>query len=227
MKKTVLKNRKKMICDMISSREYVPMRAKEIAVLLQIPKARRKELEEVLEVLTEEGKIEADRRGRYRSCGGKKETAGYWRERFWVMQKASDSCLFRSCREKICIFRKSIRAELFIWTRWKQNFFRHQAEKERGAHYPRDGSRHPGAGGNVRAQRPFGFVTPDNPKISRDIYIPEEQCMDAQTGQKVVVQVRSYGDRRKSPEGAVTEILGYAGDAGVDVLSVARERGLR
>ena len=48
MKKTVLKNKKKMIYDMISSREYVPMRAREMAVLLQIPKGRRKELEEVL-----------------------------------------------------------------------------------------------------------------------------------------------------------------------------------
>ena len=55
MKKTVLKNKKKMIYDMISSREYVPMRAREMAVLLQIPKGRRKELEEVLEALKEEG----------------------------------------------------------------------------------------------------------------------------------------------------------------------------
>ena len=59
MKKEVLKNRKKMIYDMMSTKGYVPMRAREIAVLLQIPKGKRKELEEVLKALTDEGKIEA------------------------------------------------------------------------------------------------------------------------------------------------------------------------
>ena len=66
MKKEVLKNRKKMIYDMMSTKGYVPMRAREIAVLLQIPKGKRKELEEVLKALTDEGKIEVSKRGCYR-----------------------------------------------------------------------------------------------------------------------------------------------------------------
>ena len=76
--------------------------------------------------------------------------------------------------------------------------------------------------GTYERSNHFGFVTADNPKISVDIFIPQGQDSGAQTGQKVVVRLTSYGDGRRSPEGKVTEILGHAGDVGVDVLSVAR-----
>lgn len=76
--------------------------------------------------------------------------------------------------------------------------------------------------GTYERSNHFGFVTADNPKISVDIFIPQGQDSGAKTGQKVVVRLTSYGDGRRSPEGKVTEILGHAGDVGVDVLSVAR-----
>ena len=76
--------------------------------------------------------------------------------------------------------------------------------------------------GTFERSNNFGFVRADHPKISRDIFIPKEKMMDAKTGQKVVVQICDYGDFRKSPEGKVTEILGDAAEAGVDILSIAR-----
>ena len=66
LKKETLKNRKKMIYDLLCAKDYVPMKAKEIAVLLQIPKGRRKDLQQVLDALVEEGKAEVNARGRYR-----------------------------------------------------------------------------------------------------------------------------------------------------------------
>ena len=39
-----LKNRKKLLLDFVSNKEYQPMRAKDIAMLLQIPKGKRSEL---------------------------------------------------------------------------------------------------------------------------------------------------------------------------------------
>ena len=73
----------------------------------------------------------------------------------------------------------------------------------------------------------FGFVIPDNSKISQDIFIPGECSMSAVTGHKVVVELTSYGSRNprsgyRSPEGKVVEILGHVNDPGVDVLSIVR-----
>ena len=52
-----LKNRKKLLLDFVSNKEYQPMRAKDIAMLLQIPKGKRSELFQVLDELEAEGKI--------------------------------------------------------------------------------------------------------------------------------------------------------------------------
>ena len=43
--------RKKVILDFISDDMYVPMKIKEIAIVLQIPREQRDDLKEVLDVL--------------------------------------------------------------------------------------------------------------------------------------------------------------------------------
>ena len=70
MNKKVLKNRKKMILELICSKNYNPMRAKDMAALLQIPKGKRKDLLQVLDALEEEGKITCSKRGLYRRAEG-------------------------------------------------------------------------------------------------------------------------------------------------------------
>ena len=52
-----LKKRKKMLYDVMCCKEYTPMRAKDMAVLLQIPAGKREELHKTLDALLEEGKI--------------------------------------------------------------------------------------------------------------------------------------------------------------------------
>ena len=55
-----------MILELICSKNYHPMRAKDMAALLQIPKGKRKDLLQVLDALEEEGKITCSKRGLYR-----------------------------------------------------------------------------------------------------------------------------------------------------------------
>ena len=63
MNKELLQERKKMIYDFICDELYVPMKAKEMAIVLNVPKSQRGELLEVLDALTAEGKVEiSDRR---------------------------------------------------------------------------------------------------------------------------------------------------------------------
>ena len=69
----------------------------------------------------------------------------------------------------------------------------------------------------------YGFVRPDNPRINEDIYIPLGAEKDAVTGQKVVVELLSYGNEMTSPEGKVTEILGFVEEPGIDILSIVKD----
>lgn len=68
----------------------------------------------------------------------------------------------------------------------------------------------------------FGFVTADDKKVAKDIFISRENTMGAVTGHKVVVEITDYGEDRRNPEGKIIEILGHINDPGVDILSVIR-----
>lgn len=59
------KKRERLVYDLISSKNYRPMREREIAALLEVPKELRKELFQTLSVLEEEHKIERTRSGKY------------------------------------------------------------------------------------------------------------------------------------------------------------------
>lgn len=69
------------------------------------------------------------------------------------------------------------------------------------------------------------FVVPDD-NVTEDIYIPKQKNGGARDRDKVVVSVTKRGGGAKSPEGEITEVLGRAGEAGVDILSFARRFGL-
>ena len=76
--------------------------------------------------------------------------------------------------------------------------------------------------GTYQSSKNFGFVVPDNGKVSQDIFIPRERSKGAVNGHKVVVEITSYGSDTKSPEGKIVEILGHLNDPGVDIMSIVR-----
>lgn len=76
--------------------------------------------------------------------------------------------------------------------------------------------------GTLQQGKHFAFVVPDNEKIARDIYIAKDDLGGASPGDKVVVELREWNSPAQNPEGKVIEVLGEAGDARVEVVSVAR-----
>ena len=66
-----LNKRKKVIYELMCSDFYVPMKIKELAIFMQIPKEQRSELQEVLDELMLEGKIEVSSKGKYSRGRGK------------------------------------------------------------------------------------------------------------------------------------------------------------
>lgn len=65
------------------------------------------------------------------------------------------------------------------------------------------------------------FVIPDDPNNYVDILIPEAGTMSAEENDKVIVEIVTYEAGDPYPLGHVQEIIGKAGDAGVDITSIA------
>lgn len=77
--------------------------------------------------------------------------------------------------------------------------------------------------GTIEINKNFGFLIPDNQKIAYDVFIPKESLGGAKNRQKVVVEVTSWPEPRRNPEGKVIEVLGYIGEKGTDILSIIRQ----
>ena len=65
MAQDLLEEQKELLVRLFDDKSYVPMKLKELAVFLDIPKSRREELKKVLDLLMEEGKIGISKKGKY------------------------------------------------------------------------------------------------------------------------------------------------------------------
>ena len=61
----LINERKKIILDLMNDKNYVPMKIKELAIILNVKKEDRGLLEIVLNELINEGKISVSKRGKY------------------------------------------------------------------------------------------------------------------------------------------------------------------
>lgn len=198
------------------------MRARDIAMLLQIPKGKRSELFEVLDALEAEGKI-CSKKGKYEK----------------VLQKEGKS------RQEVLegTFLSTARGFGFVEVEGQEDIYIHEEDALYAFHQDRvqvlvkpeqKGSRKEGKivqilghgiseiVGTFEKSQNFGFVIPDNHKVGKDFFIPREHTLGAKDGDKVVVKITTYGGKNKNPEGRIQEILGGADQPGIDVLSIAR-----
>ena len=239
-----------MLYDVMCCKEYTPMRAKDMAVLLQIPAGKREELHKTLDALLEEGKITVNKRGRYEAVreekrkdakkSGKKERIEEKREK---KEKRG-----KNKREEAYLtgtFISNPKGFGFVEIEDEETDIYIPEENTCGAFYKdlvqiqivkeeREGHRREGkvvkilehtvtsVVGTVEKSDSFGFLIPDNRKITKDIFIPIECMKNAVTGDKAIAQIKKYGSSKRNPEGKIIEILGHEGEKGVDVLSVAK-----
>ncbi len=63
----------------------------------------------------------------------------------------------------------------------------------------------------------FCFVAPDDRRLHRDIYVPQEETNSAKEGDKVSVELFEWTDPHRNPEGKITEVLGKPGDPKVEL----------
>ena len=210
--------RKKVIYDFICDDFYIPMKVKEIATVLQVSKEQRRELQEVLDALVEEGKITLSKRGKY-SKGQTKRITGTFQANIrgfgFVMVEGEDEDIFIPGENVNGAFQGD-EVECIITgapggKRKEGKIVRivsHQVKKIVGLY---------------EKSKSFGFVRPDNQRYLKDIYIPAGKEMGAMDGHKVVVELTSYGQEHAKPEGKIVEIIGHVNDPGADILSIVKD----
>jgi ribonuclease R len=69
----------------------------------------------------------------------------------------------------------------------------------------------------------FGFVVPDDSKISQDVFVPKSQSKGAKAGEKVVAEIDRWPAKRRNPEGKIVEILGHKSESGVDIETIIKK----
>ena len=212
--------RKKIIYALMQDKTYVPMKIKELAIILQVSKEDRGELESILDELIKEGLITLTKRGKYVIrkdeilTGLFSSTAhGYG---FVTVEGESDDYFVseKNCKDAMHGDTVSIAVtkQASAGKRKEAKVLEvlvHAVNKVVGTF--------------DKPNNNFGFVIPDNRKLSADIFIPKEKTLGAVNGHKVVCEITNYGNHEKSPEGKIVEILGHINDPGVDILSVIKE----
>lgn len=219
MEKDIFKQRRQMLADIILNNElYVPMKAKEIAMLLDIPKAKRSELMEVLDSLVADGTIGVSKKGKYM----KPENVAL----VGTFESTSRGFGFVVIPDR--------EDDIFVKANDTMNAFYHDKVKVVITTEKNGGKRAEGkivaivehevkeVVGTFQKNRTYGFVIPDNAKINCDIFIPQEFMNGAVEGSKVVASISDYGSQSKNPQGKVTEVLGHIDDPGVDIMSIIK-----
>jgi ribonuclease R len=79
--------------------------------------------------------------------------------------------------------------------------------------------------GIIETENKLFFLKPDDTKMYTDILIHEKNLNGAKIGQKVFVEIVSWLDHRKAPEGKVVKILGKPGDNDTEMHAIAMEKG--
>ncbi len=79
--------------------------------------------------------------------------------------------------------------------------------------------------GILEKENSMFFLKPDDTKMYTDILVHEKMLNHAKVGQKVFVEITSWKDPRKAPEGKVIKVLGRPGDNDTEMHSIALEKG--
>ena len=214
----LLKKREQVLLKLMEDPMYQPMRLREIALFLDVPKSKRRDLEETLDALVREGRIRISKSGKY-GKPEKEEKEGI----FAANAKGFGFVRIPGEEHDVFIPRDKTRGALqgdtvrILIPRGQQLERREGRVVEIVA---RGVSR---LVGYYRRENNGGVVIPDNARFAADVVVPKKESLGAETGQKVVVEITRYPkEKGEALEGRVTELLGRATAPGVDLTSIVR-----
>lgn len=211
--------KQELILNFMKDENYTPMKAKEMAMILGVPKKEYNQFLDIIKYLEENYKIVKNRKNRYRLIGEnfvegiyRKNQRGFGfvkiddrEDEIYIAKEDSlnalngDRVLIEITEEQ----NKVKRAEGKI-----KKIIKHEKET---------------VVGTFQESRNFGFVVPDDKAFGTDIFISKGKFLNAQNNQKVVVKITKYPQKGKNAEGEIIEVLGSIDEAGVDMLSIIKE----
>lgn len=217
-----MEDKKEKILELMNDKDYVPMKAKEIAIIMGVPKKEYSNLLEVLSELEADFKIQKNRKSRYR-----------------IVDKTYLDGIYHKNQKGFGFVRISDNEdEIFIT---KDNSLNALNGDRVLIEIIEDKTKEKSAEGKVvkilkhekdtvvgifQNNKNFGFVVPDDKKFGTDIYIAKKDMGKARANHKVLVKITKYPENGKKAEGKVIEVLGNVNEAGVDMLSLIKEHGL-
>ncbi len=217
MSNELINDKRKIIIDIVNDPNYVPMKVKELAMILQVPRKDREEFKMVLNGLVATGKLNLSRKGKYT-----KSVEAALVGTFEATTRGFGFVSIEGEEEDVFIKESSVNGALNKDT-VQIIILPESGGKRREGEVVKIISRGiTEIVGIYQKSKNFGFVISDNLKFSKDIYVPIERSKGAVTGHKVVVKITDYGSKTKKPEGIVTEIIGHINDPGTDIMSIVK-----
>ena len=213
-----MKEKEQKILELMKDEDYVPMKAKEIAMIMRVPKNEYNQLLEILGKLELEMKIQKNRKNRYRIVEKeykegiyKKNQKGFGfvkiedEEEIYIGKGNSlnalngDRVLVEIIEEKNKV--KSAEGKIV-------RILKHEKDTVVGI---------------FQNNKNFGFVIPDDKNFGTDIFISKKNFGKARNNHKVLVKITKYPEKGKKSEGKIIEVIGNVNEAGVDMLSLIKE----
>lgn len=217
-----MEEQEQKILDLMKDDEYRPMKAKEIAMIMRVPKKEYNDFLEALGKLELEFKIEKNRKNRYKITE-KTYYDGIYRKN----QKGFGFVRIEGQDDEIYISKEnSLNAlngdRVLIEILEEKNKVKNaEGRVAKILKHEKDT-----IVGIFQNNKTFGFVIPDDKNFGTDIYISKNNFGKARNNHKVLVKITKYPQKGKNAEGKIIEVLGNVNEAGVDMLSLIKEHSL-
>lgn len=211
-----------IILNFIKDKDYVPMNAKQIAMFLEVPKSKYKELLEILNKLEDEYKIQKNRKNKYR-LPDKSYKSGIYRKNqkgfgFVKIENEDDEIFISKDNSMNALNGDKVLIEII---HKKNNIKNAEGKIKKVLKHDKDT-----IVGIFQNNKNFGFVIPDDKNFGTDIFISKKNFGKARNNHKVLVKIIKYPEENKKAEGKIIEVLGDVNEAGVDMLSLIKEYSL-
>lgn len=218
-----MEEKEKLILDFMSEDTYVPMKAKEMATILSVPKTEYSTFADILNHLEEEYKIQKNRKSKYSLVAQGKYLSGIFRGN----EKGFGFVKIENQEQEIYIPKDNTKGALNGDKVLVEKIDTKEKSHHEEGRIVKILSREKDClvGVFTKSQN-YGFVLPDDRKFGTDIYISKKNMGKARNNSKVLVHITKYPEKGKNAEGSIIEVLGNVNEAGVDMLSLIKEYNL-
>ncbi len=221
-----INERKNRILALFKDPKFVPMKEKELAILMQVTAEDRTVFKQCLEELLKEGAISVSKRGKY-SLPEQKTLTGVFSASghgygFVHVDGIEEDFFISEKNTKTALHGDTVLIDPYETAYYRRGNRKREAVVVDVVERATDLV----VGTFDAVKERYGFVIPDSTRMDRDIFVTAEDSMGAAAGHKVVVRITDYGNEHRSPQGEITEILGHAGDPGIDVLAILKAYGM-